>query len=314
MDHFTGHKVQNRNFIMTNAGMAITAIFCNFLWGSAFPAVKKGYILFDVAKDSPQSQILFGGIRFIIAGVLVIIFGSMISRRILIPTKKEVPMILKLCMFQTVLQYTFFNIGLAHTSGVKSSIIESSSVFAAVIISGCMFRLETVTTNKILGCVIGFVGVVLVNLTGSSIDLSFHINGEGFILISTVSYAFSTVIMKRYSKNSDPVMLSGYQFIAGGIIMTIIGAVTGGSLCFTSYTCIPLMLYLAFISSTAYSLWGLLLKYHPVSRVAVFGFMNPVFGVLLSALFLGESSLMMRWQIIAALPLVCIGIWCVNRS
>lgn len=320
----------NTRFLMTSAGMAITAIFCNFLWGSAFPAVKIGYRLFDIPSSSPSSQILFGGIRFTLAGFLVVIFGSIIEKRLLFPNKKAVPKILKLCLFQTVLQYVFFNIGLAHTSGVKSSIIEASSVFMAVIISGLLFRMEKVTANKILGCIIGFVGVVLVNLAGSASGnqavvqtagttgiaavSSFTLTGEGFILISTVSYAFSTVLMKKYSRDEDPVMLSGYQFIAGGLIMIIIGACFGGHVAFTAPSCIPLMIYLAFISSAAYSLLGLLLKYHPVSRVAVFGFTNPVFGVLLSALFLNETDMIMHWQIIAALPLVCDGIWCVNRA
>ena len=314
---------KNKSFLMTSFGMSITAIFCNFLWGSAFPAVKIGYRLWSVSSDSSASQILFGGIRFTLAGVLVIIFGSLIQKRLLFPTKKAVPKILKLCLFQTVLQYVFFNIGLAHTSGVKSSIIEASSVFMAVMISGLLFRMEKVTADKILGCVIGFIGVVLVNLAGStSVSVSgaaaassFSLTGEGFILISTVSYAFSTVMMKKYSRDDDPVMLSGYQFMIGGIIMTMIGAVSGGHLTITApSSCITMMLYLAFISSMAYSLWGLLLKYHPVSRVAVFGFTNPVFGVLLSAIFLDEKDLVMHWQVIAALPLVCLGIWCVNRA
>jgi drug/metabolite transporter (DMT)-like permease len=42
-----------------------------------------------------------------------------------------------------------------------------------------------------------------------------------------------------------------------------------------------MLLYLALVSAVAYSLWGILLKYNPISRVAVFGFMTPVFGVIL---------------------------------
>ncbi|MCC8016048.1 MAG: EamA family transporter [Clostridiales bacterium] len=50
------------------------------------------------------------------------------------------------------------------------------------------------------------------------------------------------------------------------------------------------MLYLALISAVAYTVWSLLLRYNPVSKVAVMGFTNPIFGVLLSALILGEAS------------------------
>ena len=67
------------------------------------------------------------------------------------------------------------------------------------------------------------------------------------------------------------------------------------------------------ISAVAYTLWGVLLKYNPVSRVSVFGFMNPVFGVLLSALILGESAQALSIYALAALVLVSLGIYVVNK-
>ena len=107
-----------------------------------------------------------------------------------------------------------------------------------------------------------------------------------------MSYAFSSALIKRYSENENPVTLSGYQFLCGGILLTGFGLAMGGriSLAGAGLPALGLLLYMAFISAAAYTLWGILLKYNPVARVAVFGFMNPVFGVLLSALFLGESS------------------------
>lgn len=56
----------------------------------------------------------------------------------------------------------------------------------------------------------------------------------------------------------------------------------------------------------------ILLKYNPVSKVAIFGFTNPVFGVLLSAGWLGEGSAELGWNALIALALVCIGICIVN--
>ena len=64
----------------------------------------------------------------------------------------------------------------------------------------------------------------------------------------------------------------------------------------------------------AYSLWGILLKYNPVSKVAVFGFMNPVFGVILSALLLGEGAQAAGVKSLIALLLVSIGIYVVNKK
>ena len=81
-------------------------------------------------------------------------------------------------------------------------------------------------------------------------------------------------------------MLSGYQFILGGIVMAVCGFFMGGHLSGFTLPAFAMLFYLAVISAVAYSLWGLLLKYNPISKVAVFGFMNPVFGVMLSALLL----------------------------
>ena len=75
-----------------------------------------------------------------------------------------------------------------------------------------------------------------------------------------------------------------------------------------------MMLYMALISAVAYTIWGILLKYNPVSRVAVFGFMNPVFGVVLSALLLKEGSQIPLFRCVASLVLVCLGIYIVNRN
>ena len=72
-------------------------------------------------------------------------------------------------------------------------------------------------------------------------------------------------------------------------------------------------MYLSFISACAYSIWSLLLKYNPVSKIAVFGFMTPVCGVLLSAVLLGETEQAFRLEAAAALVLISAGIFIVNR-
>lgn len=96
--------------------------------------------------------------------------------------------------------------------------------------------------------------------------------------------------MKRYSETEDPVMLSGWQFVFGGAVLTVIGFLMGGRLGHMSAKAFLMLLYLAFVSAAAYSLWAVLLKHNPVSKVAIFGFMNPVCGVLLSTILLDEKA------------------------
>lgn len=223
-------------------------------------------------------------------------------------------MVGKLCLVQTVIQYLLFYIGLANTTGVKSSIIEASNVFLAILASSLLFHYEKLGKAKVLGCILGFAGVVLINLNGTGLDTSMSILGEGFVFLSTVSYAFSSVLIKKYSQKENPVTLSGYQFVAGGLVMVLAGMAMGGRLDGFTVASTGLLIYMAMISAVAYSLWGILLKYNPVGKVAVYGFMNPVFGVILSALLLGEQNQAFTFQGLISLLLVCAGIYVVNRE
>lgn len=294
--------------------VVLLALVCCLLWGSAFPCVKIGYRLFSIAADDTASQILFAGVRFTLAGILTIAIGSAISRKMLVPAKTSWGMVGKLCLFQTVIQYLLFYIALAHTSGVKGSIITASNVFFAILISSLIFHYESLGKWKILGCLIGFSGVVLINLNGTGLDSSMSLFGEGFMLLSTLSYAISSVLIKRYGQKENPVTLSGYQFFLGGLIMAAAALAMGGRLRGFTVKSTSLLLYMAMISAVAYSIWGILLKHNPVGKVAVFGFMNPVFGVVLSAILLHEQNQAFTMQGLFSLILVCIGIFLVNKD
>ncbi|HAB61905.1 MAG TPA: EamA family transporter [Lachnospiraceae bacterium] len=299
-------------YLKKTAIVCILAILCCTLWGSAFPAIKLGYQYFEIGGNDSATQILFAGSRFTLAGILTILIGSTMSRKILIPKKQSYRRILVLCLFQTVLQYIFFYIGLANTSGVKAAIINGSNVFVAIIIACVLFRQEKLTWKKMVGCILGFAGVVVINLTKDGLDMHMKFTGEGFILLCTIAYALSSVFIKKYSEDENPVVLSGYQFFVGGVIMMILGAVWGGKLTVITGKGIGMLIYLALVSAVAYSIWGILLKYNPVSKVAIFGFVNPISGVILSSIFLDEKGQSFGLKGILALILVCIGIFVVN--
>jgi drug/metabolite transporter (DMT)-like permease len=290
--------------------VAVIAIFCCLLWGSAFPCIKVGYQLFEIPAGGSSSQILFAGVRFTLAGFMVILAGSLLQGRLLKPAKGAISKVLKLCMVQTVMQYIFFYIGVAHITGVKGSIVNAVNVFFTILVSCLLFKLEKLDKQKLIGCIIGFAGVVIVNI-GGQFDKSFTMLGDGFLIISALAYALSSVLIKIYGKDENPVMLSGYQFMAGGMIMICAGLLMGGRLNAVNLKGILLLLYMAFISAGAYTLWSLLLKHNPVSKVAVFAFFTPVFGVILSAIILGEST-SFQLKTFLALLFVCVGIIIVN--
>lgn len=259
---------------------------------------------------------MLAGARFIIAGCMTILFGSILAGKILLPKKVSWKNVAILSLFQTVGQYYFFFMALAHTSGVRGSIINASGNFIAILFAVYIFRFEKMTLKKFLGCLVGFAGILLIMgggqalMSGGAVTLT----GEGAMLAADFFYAGSSCLIKVFSRDENPVTLSGYQFLIGGTLLLAIGAVMGGNLTFYSTGCVLNLIYMGFISAGAYTLWGVLLKYNPVSRISILGFINPVMGVLLSALFLGEGREAFSLTGLMALLLVSAGIIIVNIS
>lgn len=291
----------------------LLAVFCCLLWGSAFPCIKIGYRLLEIDGSDSFSQLYFAGLRFTLAGVLTVLIGSIMQKKVLIPKREEIPKAFLLSLFQTIGQYTFFYIGLARTSGMKSSIITGSNVMFSILFSSLIFGLEKLTLFKLMGCLVGFAGVVLINFQSGG-DLSFSLTGEGFILFSAMSCGVSSCLTKRFAKQSDPVMLCGWQFIIGGVVMTVTGFAFGGRISAVNTKGVMMLLWLAFVSAAAFSVWSLLFKHNPVSKISVYGFTNPIFGVLLSLILLGEGGTVSLWRAGISLVLVAVGIVLVNNE
>ena len=180
--------MNKEHYLQKTSIVCLLALLCCFLWGSAFPCIKIGYRLFAIDSTDTWSQILFAGIRFILAGVLVVLVASVPRKKILFPKKTSWGMVAKISMAQTVIQYFFFYVGLAHTTGVKGSIIEGAHVFLSILIAALLFHQEKMTKAKSVGCIIGFSGVILVNISGGEgLGGGLALNGEGFLLIACVS-------------------------------------------------------------------------------------------------------------------------------
>jgi len=192
-------KLAPEKFFTKPLVVALCAIFCCVLWGSAFPCVKLGYRLFAIDADSPASLMLFAGVRFSLAGVLVIVFGCIQKRGFLAPKPRNMWRVLLVALFQTAMQYTFFYIGLAHTSGVKSSVLNGLGVFFTILCACFIFRTEKFNLIKLAGCVLGFAGVILINL-GGDFTFTFKFTGEGFLILSGLSSAMAAGLCKDFFK------------------------------------------------------------------------------------------------------------------
>ncbi len=265
-----------------------------------------------IPENTVSSTMLFAGIRFFLAGCMVILYSCIACRRFMTPKIKNIGKITWVAMFQTVIQYVFFYIGVANTTAVKATLGSGCGSFSAILVATLIFRYETLTLKKLFACLIGFLGILFVHFDG--LDFTMNFLGDGFVLLATVAYGISSSLMKCYSDAESPVVISGYQFLIGGLIMTIIGLLLGGTVIVSDFISWSVLLYLALLSAVAYSLWGVLLKHNPLSKVAVYGFMIPIFGVILSQCFLSEEGDVALWRLLTALFMVSVGIFILNHK
>ena len=176
-------KTKKTEILQKTWAVCALALVCTFLWGSASPCIKLGYALFEIPSGETWTQVLFAGMRFVLAGILTVLIGSLLQKKALVPTKTSAPSIVKLAIFQTILQYIFFYIGLAHNSGVKASIINGSNTFFVILVSALIFRQERLDLKKVLGCIIGFAGVIVVSMNGQKIDMDLSLMGDGSLFL-----------------------------------------------------------------------------------------------------------------------------------
>lgn len=296
----------------TRSSVFALATLCCFLWGSAYPAIKNGYALLAIEAADVASQMVFAGWRFVLAGVILLAVAAAMKKPVLALGRREAGEVALLGLTQTAIQYVFFYVGLAHATGVKSSIMNATGVFFSVVLAHFIYANDRLTARKALGCLIGFAGVVVVNLGGGgALTFDFTLLGEGFVIIAAFVLAAASIYGKRLSATIDPMVMTGWQLLIGGVVLTAGGMAFGGRMEGVGFAAGGLLLYMALLSSVAFAVWSQLLKHNPVGMIAAFNFLVPVFGVGLSAAFLGESFL--RWSNLAALVLVCAGIWLVTR-
>jgi len=288
----------NKKAILMSAG----ALLCCALWGISTPIVKMGYAHTD-ASHVP-SLLLWAGIQFVLAGLLTVGSYSIVSGKLVYPKKKSVKGVLLISLFQTVLQYSLLYVGLMYTTSVKGAILKSTDVFFVALIASLIFRIESLTFKKVISCIIGFLGIIIMNLDGLSLNISPL--GDGLVVLSVISYSFSVIMTKLFTQAEDPLVLSGYQMALGGTVMLVLGVVFNGKINFLGM--LPIIGILSALYAVSYSLWTVLLKSNPASSVTIHSFTTPVFGVIFSAFLLEEQGGVAPLNLILALILVCAGI------
>ena len=287
------------------------ASLCALGWSMAYPLIKIGYSEFGIAVSDLGSKILFAGVRFFAAGTLVIIM-SIFQKRNMRATSQEASALLVFALINTALHYLFSYIGLSYIPSSRSTILDSMGGFLLIIWSSLIFKDDAFNSKKIAGCLLGFSGIVLINIAPIGTFFSeISFKGDGMIPLNACCAAAGGIMTKFISKKMDMIVATGYSMSMGGIMLFLAGAGFGiKSPWNLTAKGLVIIVLLILISAVCFGIYNILLAYHPISKVAIFNALIPILGVLFSCILLREPFM---WQYALAGGIVALGIYVINR-
>ena len=290
---------------------SILAIFCALGWSLAYPLIKIGYQEFQIDSGDLGGKILFAGIRFLFAGILVLGFCCFKKTRIELTKKNDFLWLMLLAVVNIALHYMFSYVGLGYNPSARSTILDSMGGFFLIILSTIIFPDDKLSASKIMGCVLGIAGIIAINIQpGAKLFENITFRGDGMILLNACCAAFGGVITRVVSKKMNMMQATGQSMTIGGALLLVIGFVIGTNNSWSlSIKGIFVLIALIMISAVCFAVYNELLAYHPISEIAIYNALIPVLGVIFAALLLKEE---LKWQYFIAVVLVACGVYLVN--
>lgn len=289
----------------------IFALTAAVAWGWAYPLIKLGFAEFHITPDLTGSKILFAGIRFCISGLIILGVARAGNKNFAIRRSADWWYILLFTLLNTTIHYTCFYIGLSYAPGARSAILNSLSVFSVVILACLFFKSDRMTIRKLMGCMIGFAGILALNIGGERSGSGFTLMGDGMIILNALSGAAASLLARGLGRRVNVFVGTGYSLALGGLMLMAAGLLLGGNIPYVSALGIIYLLLLIAISTVGFTLYNKLLTCNPVGKVAIYNSLIPVVGAVTSCLCLGETF---YWKYVLAGSLATAGICIINRG
>lgn len=290
--------------------VTIFALTAAIVWGWAYPLIKLGFDEFAITSDMTSSKMLFAGIRFSLSGLIILAIAKATKRDFAIRNKNDFWFILLFSLLNTTLHYAAFYIGLSNSQGARAAILNSTSTFTVVILACVFFKSDKMTLRKVIGCVIGFIGILTLNVGGKESG-SFTFMGDGMIILNALSSAFAGLLTRGVSKRVDVFVGTGFSLALGGALLLIPGLWAGGSLPHISLWGVVILFLLICISTIGFTLYNKLLTCNPIGKVAIYNSIIPVVGAVTSCLCLHETF---YWKYAIAGAFATAGIYIINKG
>ena len=290
--------------------VVVFALTAAVAWGWAYPLIKLGFEAFSITSDMTGSKMLFAGIRFALSGLIVLAFARGAHRRLTVSGKGGWLYVLTFSLMNTTLHYACFYIGLSHSAGARAAVFNSLGVFMLVLLACAFFKTDRLSMRKVVGCAVGFAGVVVLNFGGGESG-QFTLLGDGMIILNALCSALAGLMTRGLGRYTDVFVGTGYSLAIGGVLLVIPGLLMGGTLPQVTVTGLLILFLLIAISTIGFTLYNKLLSCNPVGKVAIFNSLIPVVGAVTSCLCLHEPFYI---KYVLAVLLSAGGIYIINRG
>ena len=286
------------------------ALTAAVVWGWAYPLIKMGFEEFAITPDMTGNKILFAGVRFTFSGLIILAFAKAKRRSFAMRRKTDWWFMLLFALLNTTFHYSTFYIGLSFSAGARAAILNSLSVFLLVIMACIFFKSDRFTMGKVLGCVLGFAGILALNMGGAESG-HFTLLGDGMIIVNALCSAVASLLTRSLIKRVDVFVGTGYSLGLGGLLLLVPSLLAGATMPQITWWGLVILLLLIGISALSFVLYNKLISCNPVGKVAIFNSLIPVVGAVTSCLCLGETF---YWKYVIAGALATAGIYIINKQ
>ncbi|MBC6296188.1 DMT family transporter [Listeria sp. FSL L7-1517] len=229
----------------------------------------------------------------IFTAAITVIFILIITKKLRLPTRRELGYIILASIFNIVLHHFFLSNGLRMTSGTNAGLILGSAPIIVALFSVIFLR-ERIGIARAIGFLAGIFGVSLVVLS-SGAGISGISTGDIYVFIAMASQAFSFIIIKKLAGSMDTGLMTGYMLFIGSIMLFGLSRLMEPNGISQLVAVDSWKLWLLFIvSAVVATAFGNFVYNYAVgkigpSRSAIFMNFNPLFSLIGALLFLGES-------------------------
>jgi drug/metabolite transporter (DMT)-like permease len=172
---------------------------------------------------------------------------------------------------------------------------------------------ERMRAIQAAGLLCAFTGVTVAFADGLRLPTSRELIGDAMILLAAVAWGATTVLIKASRLASiSPNKVLFYQLGVSAVALPIVSVTFGesGVTALTGPVLASLAYQIVIVAFASYLTWFWLIANYPAGRLAAFSFLTPLFGLAAGGLLLGER---ISAAMVAAMLLVCFGIYLVNR-